>query len=252
MPETPYISALPKPIYTDVRYFYGDPGVPRDVREMRVSTMETMRRMGTPVLLKRLYTVRDYDNGRALRSPAWDDDYKQVRGHDPLSHGVGFVGPDLSPTEWYDPVTFEVFDNPNIHDPNGLPLPAPLYRGYGPGFLTYVILPDRAEDVFKLDSRGVLTRMQDAHVQLPWWPLVGDNDLMITVQINDQGFVVDSFERYQLKQVQPVTMRGSEQNNGAREFSGANAGGNRWWIGQECESVKVPNADPVYDVEIDR
>jgi hypothetical protein len=241
---------IPSP--ADVRYFYGDAGTPRDIRQMRLSTMETMRRMGTPVLLKRLYTVRDVDHGRARRSPAWDDDYKQVRAHDPLSHGVGFVSIDDSPAEWYDPSTFEILNTPDPTNPNGIPQPAPLYRGYGPGFLTYVILPDRAENVFKLDPRGVLTRTQDATVQLPWWPLVGDNDLLITVQINRHGKVIDSFERYQLKQVTPITMRGSEQGDGSREFDGANAGGNRFWVGQECEATKVPDEDPIYDVEIDR
>lgn len=241
----------PIPGPTDVRYFYGDAGIPRDIRRMRISTMETMRRMGTPVLLKRVYTVRDVDNGRAQRTPGFDSDYGQTRAHDPLSHGVGFCSLDLSPTEWYDPVTFEILTTPDPTNPHGVPQQAPLYRGYGPGFLTYVILPDRPEDVFKLDPRGVLTRTQDAHVQIPWWPLVGDNDLLITVQLDRQGNVVDSFERYQLKQVMPITMRGEDQG-GRREFPGANAGGNRYWLSQEAEAVKVPDEDPIYDVEIDR
>lgn len=251
MPEQAYTTNLPQPLYNDVRYFYGDPSVPRDIRRLRVSTMETMRRFGTPVLLKRVYTARDKDNGRALVSPAMDTDYVQTRDHDPLSHGVGFVGPDLSPTEWYDPVTYEILNSPDPTDPNGTPIQAPLYRGYGPGFLTYAILPDRPEDVFKLNPQGVLTRTQDAHVQLPWWPLVGDNDIMITVQLNRAGKIVDSFERYQLKQVTPITMRGTDMG-GYREFPGANAGGNRFWVGQECEAVKVPDEDAIYDVEIDR
>lgn len=243
---------LAAPTYSDARYLYGDPDVPRDVYNLRQSTMETMRYEGTPVLMKRMYTVRDLEGGRALRSPSYDTDYVQTRAADPLSHGVGLVGLDISPSEWYDPITYEIMDTFESSNPNGTPLAAPMYRGYGPGFLTYVILPDRAEDVFKLDPRGALTRMQDAKVQLPWWPLVGDNDLMVICEINDQGWILDTYERYQLKMVTPITMRGARQMNGRREVHGANAAGNRWWVGQECEAVKVPEEDPIYDVEVDR
>lgn len=243
---------LVAPTYSDVRYYYGEPGVPRDVYNLRQSTMEALRYEGTPVLLKRMYTVRDLDEGKALRSPSYDSDYLQTRDNDPLSHGVGLVSPDISPSEWYDPITYEIMDAFNPSDPNGKPLPAPMYRGYGPGFLTYVILPDRPEDVYKLDPRGALTRIQSAKLQLPWWPLVGDNDLMIICEIDDQGWIVDTHERYQLKMVSPITMRGAEQMNGRREIQGANAAGNRWWVGQECEAVKIPKEDPIYQVEVDR
>jgi hypothetical protein len=252
-------SALPAPIYTDTRFYYGDAQIPRDVMNLRQSTMETMRRMGTPVLLKRMYTIRDVEATppRAQYSPAWDSVYKQARHDDPLSNGVGFASLDMAPGEWYDPKTFDIYttdpngENPGYNSPDGPYLPAPLYRGYGPGFLTYVILPDRPEDVFKLSEQGVLTRTQDAKVQLPWWPLVGDNDLMITVALDDAGHITDSYERYQLKMVTPITMRGEDQG-GRREFHGANAGGNRYWVGQECEAVRVPDEDVIYNVETDR
>lgn len=253
-------SALSSPIIQDVRYYYGDPQIPRDIWRMRKSTMETMQRLGTPVLLKRIYTIRDVETNppRAQLSPSWDPDYEGVRANDPVSNGVGFTSIDTAPGEWYDPVTFDLTitnpyaQNPGYESPDGPFLPAPMYRGYGPGFLTYVILPDRPEDVIKIDPAGILARTQEAKLQLPWWPLVGDNDLMITVELDDAGRITDSFERYQLKQVQPISMRGLDRS-GRREFHGANASGNRFWVGQECDAVRVANPqDAIYNVEIDR
>lgn len=252
-------SALYSPIYQDTRYYLGDAQIPRDIKLMRQSNMEMMQRMGAPVLVKRMYTIEDVDASppRAQYSPAWDTIYKQVRHNDPLSNGVGFCSLDTQPGEWYDPVTFAItVTDPDAHNPgdgtlDGLSLPAPRYRGYGPGFLTYAILPDRPEDVFKLDAQGVLTRTQNAKAQLPWWPLLGDNDLLITVEIDRAGLITASYERYQLKMVQPITMRGNDQR-GQREFGQANAGGNRFWVGQETEMELVPKFDPIYQVEIDR
>lgn len=247
-------SALYAPIYNDVRYYYGDPQVPRGIKNVRVSTMEAMRRVGTPVLLKRRYTTGDIDKGLAQASPARDTGFGQSRQNDPVSNGVGFVSLDTQPGEWWDPATQLLlitgqFDNP----PTETAVPAPRYRGYGPGFLTYVILPDRPEDVFKIDPRGVMTQIQQAKVQLPWWPIVGDSDVMIVVDLDDAGRIANTYERYVLHQVQPITMRGLDRS-GRRETPIADAGGNRFWVGQECEASMVPeNANnPIYNVETDR
>jgi hypothetical protein len=97
-----------------------------------------------------------------------------------------------------------------------------------------------------------MTQTQNAKTQLPWWPLVGDNDLLIAVALDDGGLITETFERYQLKMVTPISMRGRDRS-GRREIPGALAGGNRYWIGQECEAVKVmPLSDPIYEVETDR
>lgn len=245
-------SSLTSPIYTDVRYFLGDAQVPREIKNQRNYTMEAMRRMGTPVLLKRMYTSEDVDQGNAQQSPFMDSVYKQSRQNDPVSYGTGFVSLDTQPGEWYDTATqkFAITD-PHSTAPTPTSVPAPRYRGYGPGFLTYVILPDRPEDVFKITPQGVMTQIQQAKVQLPWWPIMGDNDLLITVSLDNGGNIVQAYERYLLKQVMPITMRGMDRS-GRREVSSPNAGGNRYWVGQECEANKIPLFDPLYGVEIDR
>lgn len=246
-------SALPYPIYTDVRLYYGDDQLPREIKTIRQSTSDAIRYTGTPVLLKRMYTAEDVDEGTAQAVATLDPIYGQVRHADPLSYGVGFSSIDTQPGEWYDPANPTQLYITDINAPPPQPtyVAAPRYRGYGPGYLTYVVLPDRPEDIFKLTPQGALARTQQAKLQLPWWPLVGDNDLMIVVDLDDAGRILNTYERYQLKMVQPITMRGIDRS-GRREFAGANAGGNRYWIGQECEATKVPTYDPIYQVEADR
>jgi hypothetical protein len=135
---------------------------------------------------------------------------------------------------------------------------APLYRGFGPGYLTYAILPDAPEDVYKHTEEGVLIRSQQAKLQLPWYPQVGDNDLLITCEIDSSEKILQTFERYYLKQVYPITMRGAaalqRDGLGHREQDTVNltAGGNRHLVGQQSEAAKIPETDPIYRVEADR
>jgi hypothetical protein len=239
------------PIYTDVRTFTGqsDHYVPWDINNARRSNLEVMRRMGTPVLLKHRYNIQDVENGVAMESPTMDDIYKQsTYASDQLSYGVGYVSIETQDGEWYDPATGNLYINPVIPDPTYLP--APKYRGYGPGFLTYAILPDRPEDAWKLTQQGTLIRQQTAMAQLPWWPAVGDNDLIITVEIDGNGLITETYERYQMKMTSPISMRGLDRG-GQREFD-MTAGGNRYLIGQQGECVKIPVGDPTYNVECDR
>lgn len=244
-------SILTQPIYTDVRTYTGDPDVPRDVQNLRISNHDTMRWMGTPVLLKRIYTIEDVENGVATQSPSMDPIYGQAPSeYDPLSYGVGYVSVATQQGEWYDPASGAVYANVTNPDPSYLP--APLYRGYGPGFLTYAILPDRPEDVMRFTPQGTLIRTQTGRIQLPWWPQLGDNDLVIEVELNPNGTIAKTNERYQLKMVTPQTLRGLDRS-GRREFDSL-SGGNRYWIGQEADLVRIPYSpnEPIYQVEVDR
>jgi hypothetical protein len=223
--------------------------VPWDISHARRSNLEVMRRMGTPVLLKHHYNIQDVENGVAQESPTMDDIYKQsTYATDELSYGVGYVSVETQDGEWYDPRTGQLYISHTI--PQAGFLPAPKYRGYGPGYLTYAILPDRPEDAWKLTQQGTLIRQQTAKVQMGWWPTVGDNDLLIVVSLDSSGQVAETYERYQLKQVSPITMRGLDR--GGHRESDTTAGGNRYWIGQEMESAKMPPNDVVYQVECDR
>lgn len=240
-------SSLTKPIYNNVIRYLGEGVVPQNIKRRRRSAMEVMRRMGSPVLIKHMYNIDDVARGIATESANFDTVYKQSSHDDPLSYGVGFVSVETQSGEWID-------EEGNLQiSPTKEPgwVPAPKYRGYGPGYLTYVIMPDAPEDVWKTSPEGLLLHTQLARFQLPWWPFVSDMDLLIDVELDRQETIVETFDRYQLHKVSPITMRGLDQH-GQREIRRPNASGNRHWVGQQCEANKIPETDPAYQVEIDR
>jgi hypothetical protein len=247
-------TSLLTPIFKNVIRYVGDAGVPQDMLRRRRLSLETMRRMGTPVLIKHMFTIEDVEKGIAEPSAGYDTIYKQPIHDDQLSYGVGYVSVETQHGEWIKPATETESAELVITDsPEPEYIPAPKYRGYGPGYLTYAILPDVPEDVYKHTEAGALIKVQQARLQLPWYPHVGDNDLLITLEIGPSEEILQTFERYQLKQVSPITMRGHDRQ-GRREVdsAGLTDGGNRFVVGHQCEANKVPETDPIYLVEVDR
>jgi hypothetical protein len=255
---TIYVNPLPPaPVRgqpSNVIRYVGANSVPRDIRRHRANNLDTMRAYGTPVVLKKMYTDRDRRLGGAVPSPNYSSVYGQVRHDDPLSHGVGFVGAKdgvmiESIDEWYDTTGRDLRILTQDTSPGTGWAKAPLYRGFGPGYLTYAILPDVAEDVFKLTDAGVLIRSQTAQAQMGWYPEVNDNDLLIIVEIDEAERVIDARERFQLKMTTPISMRGIDRL-GRRE---ANEDfGNRHITDQQFEMTLIPETDKLYDVEWDR
>src|SRR4051812_1540830 len=131
---------------TNVIRYTGDPNVPYDMRALRANSLDLMRWMGTPIIAKHMYNDRDVKNGIAIVSPNWSTTYRQPRANDPISHGVGFVSVETQPGEWVSPDGRLVIADVS---PGVGYTAAPKYRGYGPGYLTYVMFPDVAEDVFR-------------------------------------------------------------------------------------------------------
>lgn len=224
----------------------GKTEVPQDIKRRRRQVQETMRRMGTPVLVKHMYTARDVKNGIAEESPNFDDIYKQTRNADPLSHGIGFVSVEKSDDEWVSPEG-ELIQADASLGPDYVP--APKYRGFGPGYLIYMIQPDVPEDIFKLTETGVLIRTQNATAQAPWYPKIEDNDLIINVTIDRNENIIETYERYQTKMTNPVSMRGFDRR-GRQERTRAK--GNSLAVNQTFQMSLLPAESVLYNVETDR
>lgn len=222
--------------------------VPRNIRQLRANVAGTLLRFGTPVIIKHMYNSTDVDAGIAKLSPNFEDAYGQTRHNDPISHGVGFVSVEESEDEWITP-DGKLHPVQSVSSPGPGFIPAPKYRGYGQGYLTYVILPDVTEDVFKLNEVGALIRIQSAQVQMGWFPEVNDNDLIITCTVDEQLRVLETQERYLAKMTNPVTVRGLDRK-GRRERPGDF--GNRFMVNQTFEMTLVPANDELYKVETDR
>lgn len=229
-----------------IRYI-GEPNLPRDIKQHRGNNLDTLRRFGSPVIIKHMYNDMDVAAGIAQKSVNMDLTYGQTRHSDPVSHGIGYASVELSPNEWLSP------DGRTIVTNNSSPgvgyTQAPKYRGYGPGYLVYAILPDVAQDVFKLNEVGALIRVQEAQVQMGWFPQVSDNDLITICRIDEAEHVVETYERYLAKMTNPVSMRGLDRK-GRRELS--EDFGNRHIVDQWFEMALVPARDSLYDVEMDR
>jgi hypothetical protein len=231
-----------------VTKYVGEQGVPQDVKRRRRSVYDAMRRFGTPVLVKHMFNPDDAkEGGIATTSPGFDPVYGQSRNRDPLSHGVGYVSNELSDDEWYHTTTGVLVQSRT--SPGSGYARAPKYRGFGKGYLIYMIQPDRAEDFFKVDPVGTFIKIQSAMAQAPWYPEINDNDLIINVVLDGQGRIMDTRERYQAKMSSPVSVRGLDRR-GRREYT--EDGGNRHVVNQQFEMALVPDNDVLYNVEVDR
>lgn len=234
--------------YHHVAKYVGESNVPQDVKRTRRSVHELLRRMGTPVLIKKMLVADDMKNGTVEESANFDDVYGQTRNRDPLSHGIGFVSVEKHPNEWIDPATSKIFYSQT--NPGAGYIPAPKYRGFGPGLLTYVIEPDAAEDFFKHTPEGVLMKVQTATAQTAWWPDINDNDLLIHVELDRSGYIVGTQERYQAKMTNPISLRGTRERRGRQEYTGDF--GSRYVVNQTFQMVLLPNVHEFQQVETDR
>lgn len=232
-----------------VHHYFGTPESPRDVRQYRASVAETLRALGSPVMVKHKYNADDVEKVVAVESPNRSTTFGQTRRNDPISHGVGFVSVEEQDDEWIGPDADEVVVSET--SPGEGWVNAPRYRGYGPGYLLYLIEPDRAEDLFKLSEGGAIIRVQEAQALAPWYPEINDNDLIINVEFDRAGNVVATHERYEAKMVSPIAMRGYDRRGG-REHQGVL--GNRFVVGQNFEMAFVPKTqtEEIYQVEVDR
>jgi hypothetical protein len=233
----------------NIIHYTGEAHVPQDIRRRRMQVMQNMLRMGTPVIVKHMYNVEDVEDGIAKKSPTWDDIYGQERRKDPFSHGVGYVSVEDSDNEWIDPNTGAIVVS-NTSPGAGF-VKAPLYRGFGPGYLTFVILPDVAEDMYKIDEAGAFIRVQNARAKMAWFPEVNDNDLLILAEIDSKEQVIATHERYRLKNTTQISMRGL--NRRGRRYPGEPMDfGNQLAVNQVFELSLAPSNDVVYEVETDR
>lgn len=236
------VNTLPSGV-SYVQKYVGETNVPHDIKMTRKSSFEVMRRMGTPVIIKHLYTPEDVVKGIAEPSPDYDDIYEQTRADDPLSFGAGFVSVEKSEDEWINTTNGRVVTSKTGNFPK-----APRYRGFGPGYLTYIIEPDVTEDWYKHTEEGVFERVRSARVQAPWWPEIHDGDLITEATMDQGGNLLSTGKRYEAKMTTPNSIRGLDRR-GRQEF---NSHPNTHVVNQQFEMSALPNNHPYMEVEMDR
>lgn len=222
----------------------GSPNDPQEVKRLRRENMDLCRRMGQPAVFRHMYSLEDVDAGVAQKCPAcYNTAYDHVRADCVVCYGFGFASVEQNPLGVWITSANQVIINAN--QPAGT-IRAPRYGGFSAPILTWLVEPDVAVDVFRINDQGVMTQIYDAQGMAPWYPTMGDNDLCINVKLASDGFtILDTLDRFQLKRVQQVTIRGF----GKLGRPGSN--GQPHLVAQTFQMNKVPTNQHIYDVPVD-
>ena len=191
---------------TAVHRNVGPRSIPQDVRNLRQSVFDYHETMGFPVVHKHRWTERDFREGRARQCPLHDDTY-DASGYDSVCFGTGYVG------------------------------------GFDDGQIVYVSIADTPTNVIRVLPEGILSFDQSPQMTAPWLPEMQDGDLIIFADFAPGTWdIIDLHERYELREVAPITMRG-------REFSRSTPSA-RLRVKQEAQLEKLPYSHPLYEVPI--
>lgn len=223
---------------------------PQEIKRLRREVMDFCRKLGQSVLLKHQWNNNDVREGLAKECPAcFDPAYRQTRNRCPVCFSIGFVSvEDDDITNLYIEEG-ELVDQ--VHQINEVR--APKYGGFGPGYITWMIEPDTPVDIFKIGEGGVIVQTQQAQGIAPWFPELHDNDLAINVHLDrnleiedvnefGDGRTNNTYERYQLKLTNPITIRGFGRRAQDQDYQ----------VQQTFEMSHVPLDNILYRVPIDR
>ncbi len=223
----------------------GPPSTPQEVKRLRREAMDMSRRMGQPTIVRHLWGIADVEAGKAKKCPAcFDDVYEQSRGDCPVCYGFGFVSVEDNPLDlWIVPGDGVVVESDT---PGTDWVKAPRYGGFDKPYLTWLVEPDIAVDVFRLSQSGFLVKQFDATGYAPWTPTLGDNDLCVNVTLQSNGYtIIDTLDRFQLKQVEQVTIRGFGKLHHAQ------MNGQPFLVAQTFQMNKAPENLHIHDVPVD-
>jgi hypothetical protein len=185
----------------------GPASVPQEIKDLRRSSLDFHRTMGQTVVHKHRWNERDVREGRAQHCPYHSQAYQQDREWDQYCFGTGYLG------------------------------------GFADGVITYVTIGDTDEDVFTLSDQGALLYERHPGLVAPWTPLLGDGDLIIVAELAPNGHdIVELGDRYELREVSPITMRGPNYKNTVHTKP--------YIVNQEAQIDLLPYGHELYTVPI--
>jgi hypothetical protein len=190
--------------------YLGGPATPQDIKDLRQNSFDYHRDLGYPVIFKHRWTEKDLREGLVEQCPLHDDIYDGDLSWDPVCFGTGYVG------------------------------------GYRDGDIIYVSISDAPQDVIKITPQGILQYDHHPQMTAPWFPTMQDNDLIIVATFDPETWeIVDLAERYTLREVNQITMRGP-----GYQRQGRNAIGKPFTVHQEAAVDKLPYGHPLYNVPV--
>lgn len=201
--------------------------------------MDYLRSLGQTVLIKHRWNQNDVTSGLAKICPAcFESSYGSTYPDCQICFGVGYV------SVQNDTITNKWIENGFlVSSDGGDHVQAPQYGGFGPGYLTYIVQADTPTDVFKDNPEGVQIDARQGQSHGPWSPKMGDGDICINVDIGlNMQTILQANERYDLKMVQPVTIRGW----------GLHGKHQQYLVGQSFIMAQIPLNNPFYNIPYDR
>lgn len=195
---------------TLVNQYLGPAGTPQEVKDLRKSSFDLHDEIGTAVVFKHRWNAIDAEKGLARVCPFHDELYgNRDATWDSTCFGTGYVG------------------------------------GYADAQIVFVTIQDAPEAQIKVLPTGVLSMDLHPAMTAPWIPLMGDGDLIVTADFIQGSWAIDDLhERYVLRDVTPVTMRGP----GWGRQNGSVIG--RQIISQQSQLDKLPIGHPLYEVPL--
>lgn len=188
-----------------VNFYVGPRSTPQEIIDMRRSTFEYHRMYGMPVIHKHRWNMQDVKKGRAQICPYHDVAYDQDYSRCPYCFGTGILG------------------------------------GYDDAQVVYATFSDATEDRIRIGPTGVLLFDREPQVVFPWLPDIGNGYLIIQAEFDeDNQTIIDTIDRYVLKEVTPVTIRGFQRKVQTVEFK----------VQQNSQMDRVPDFDLLYDVPL--
>lgn len=193
-------------IVTNVNFNLGPGSTPQDVKDLRRSTWDYHFTYGMPVIHKHKWNMFDVRKGLAYKCPyhnmpGYEADYSNC----PYCFGTGILG------------------------------------GWADGQIAYVTFSDATENRIKVGPQGVLLFDREPQMVAPWVPEMGNGDILVTADFDHDTFeVLEEKDRYTLKEVTPVTIRGFQEQVQTVEYR----------VQQSAMIDRVPDFDLLYNVPI--
>lgn len=189
-----------------VNFNLGPRSTPHEVKNLRQSTWQYHRQYGMPVIHKHRFNLRDVKNGIAQTCPYhFDVAYEQDMTNCPFCFGTGILG------------------------------------GYADGVIAWMTFSDAAQTNIRIGQGGILLFDREPQLTAPWLPELGNGDLIITADFEADTFTIEEErDRFVLKEVEPVTMRGFQKKVQTVEYR----------VNQRSQIDRVPDGDYLYDVPI--
>jgi len=185
--------------------YLGPRSTPQEVRDLRASSFDFHKTLGKAIIHKHRWNVQDVRDGKAVICPFQDISYNSSHVNCDYCFGTSFLG------------------------------------GWDDGAITFLTLSDATQDVLRVGKEGIIYLDQHPGFTAPWVPLIGDGDLLIKADLeSDNWDIIREHERYELKEVTPVTMRGFQKASQPREYR----------VNQQGNLDKLPFGHRWYDVPI--